>query len=64
MADADSIGGVLVFHSGDATVVTDATARRDARKRSVAPEPVGVDAAVDRVWTPTRPDDEGPKRVN
>jgi ATP-dependent Clp protease ATP-binding subunit ClpA len=65
VADADAIGGVLVFRSGDATVVTDATQRRDARKRSAAPEPTGVDAAVDRVWTPGRPgEDEGPKRVN
>jgi hypothetical protein len=62
--DADAIGGVLVFRSGDATVVTDATQRRDARKRSAPPEAVGVDAAVDRVWTPGHPEDEGPKRVN
>jgi len=27
VADADAIGGVLVFRSGDATVVTDATQR-------------------------------------
>jgi ATP-dependent Clp protease ATP-binding subunit ClpA len=64
VADADPIGGVLVFRSGGATVVTDANQRRDARKRSAAPEPAGVAAAVDRVWTPDRPEDEGPKRPN
>jgi ATP-dependent Clp protease ATP-binding subunit ClpB len=64
VADADPIGGVLVFRSGGATVVTDATQRRDARKRSAPPEPAGVAAAVDRVWTPDHPEDEGPKRPN
>jgi len=65
VADADAIGGVLVFRSGDATVVTDATHRRDARKRSVAPEPAPAGAAAsDRIWTPGRPEDEGPTRVN
>ena len=67
VADADAIGGVLVFRSGDATVVTDAGARRDARKRSAAPEPAGaIASAVDRIWTPGSGsgEDEGPKRVN
>jgi ATP-dependent Clp protease ATP-binding subunit ClpB len=64
VADADPIGGVLVFRSGDSTVVADATQRRDARKRAVAPEPAGATAASDRIWTPGRPEDEGPKRVN
>jgi ATP-dependent Clp protease ATP-binding subunit ClpB len=63
VADADAIGGVLVFRSGEATVVADAGNRRDARKR-VAPEPAGVAAAVDRIWTPGKPEDEGPKKVN
>jgi ATP-dependent Clp protease ATP-binding subunit ClpB len=63
VADADPIGGVLVFRSGDSTVVADATHRRDARKRAAAPEPAGA-AAADRIWTPGRPEDEGPKRVN
>jgi len=62
VTDADAIGGVLVFRSGDATVVADATARRDARKRA-APQPAAT-AAADRISTPGRPDDEGPKRVN
>ena len=44
VADADAIGGVLVFRSGDATVVADATQRRDARKRAAAPEPAGAGA--------------------
>jgi ATP-dependent Clp protease ATP-binding subunit ClpB len=63
LADADAIGGVLVFRQGEATVVADASHRRDARKR-VAPEPVGatVSDAVDRIWTPDKADK--PKRVN
>jgi ATP-dependent Clp protease ATP-binding subunit ClpB len=63
LADADAIGGVLVFRQGEATVVADASHRRDARKRA-APEPVGatVSDAVDRIWTPDKADK--PKRVN
>ena len=62
LGDADAIGGVLVFRQGEATVVADASHRRDARKRA-APEPVGatVSDAVDRIWTP---DKDKPKRVN
>jgi ATP-dependent Clp protease ATP-binding subunit ClpB len=63
VGDADAIGGVLVFRSGDASVVADPGARRDARKRAA---PVAAAAtvsdAVDRIWTPAK--DEGPKRVN
>jgi len=60
MADADAIGGVLVFRSGEATVVADATDRRDARGRG-SKEPAGAVAdAVDRVWTPHK----APKRAN
>ena len=64
LADADAIGGVLVFRQGDSTVVADAGQRRDARKRS-APEPVGdtVSDAVDRIWTPDKKQ-KSPKRVN
>ncbi|MGD0122865.1 MAG: ATP-dependent chaperone ClpB [Candidatus Limnocylindrales bacterium] len=63
LADADAIGGVLVFRQGDSTVVADASHRRDARKRA-APEPVGatVSDAVDRIWTPDKADK--PKRAN
>jgi len=63
LADADAIGGVLVFRQGDSTVVADASHRRDARKRA-APEPVDatVSDAVDRIWTPDKK--ESPKRVN
>jgi ATP-dependent Clp protease ATP-binding subunit ClpB len=64
VADADAIGGVLVFRSGASTVVADAADRRDARSARQAPEPGGVAAAVDAVWTPRSGDDEGPKRVN
>ncbi len=63
VADADAIGGVLVFSSGGATVVTDAGQRRDARRKST-PEPAAAGAAADRIWTPSRPEDEGPKRIN
>jgi ATP-dependent Clp protease ATP-binding subunit ClpB len=62
VADADAIGGVLVFKSGDATVVADASARRDARARAGAPEPANAGAAADRIWTPRK--DEGPKKPN
>ena len=64
LADADAIGGVLVFRQGDSTVVADASQRRDARKRA-APDPAGatVSDAVDRIWTPDKKD-KAPKRVN
>src|SRR5450830_618363 len=62
LADADAIGGVLVFRSGEATVVADAADRRDARGRG-SKEPAGaVAGAVDRVWTPDK--ENGPKRAN
>jgi len=64
IADADVIGGVLVFRSGDATVVADAAQRRDARSTHAVPEPAGVATAADRIWTPRSGEDEGPKRVN
>jgi ATP-dependent Clp protease ATP-binding subunit ClpB len=65
VADADAIGGVLVFRSGESTLVTDASDRRDARARSAAQEAPGtVAGAVDRVWAPGTPEDEGSKRVN
>ena len=63
VGDADAIGGVLVFRSGDSTVVTDAGQRRDARKR-VAHEPAGAAAAAERLWTPDKAQDKGRKRVN
>jgi ATP-dependent Clp protease ATP-binding subunit ClpB len=63
VADADAIGGVLVFRSGEATVVADAGERRDARKRA-AREPATAATAADRLWTPNRSEDEGPQRVN
>ncbi len=66
IGDADAIGGVLVFRSGDATMVADAADRRDARTRGAAPEAAGVAGAVDRVWAPGTPGtpDDGPKRSN
>jgi ATP-dependent Clp protease ATP-binding subunit ClpB len=63
VGDADSIGGMLVFRSGDSTVVADAGQRRDARKR-VATVPAGAASASERLWTPDKAQDKGPKRVN
>src|SRR5450830_37135 len=62
LADADAIGGVLVFRSGAATVVADAGQRRDARSSRKASEPAGVATAADSVWTPDK--ENGPKRAN
>jgi ATP-dependent Clp protease ATP-binding subunit ClpB len=63
VADADAIGGVLVFTSEGTSVVADAGTRRDARTRG-EPATVGspVSDAVDRIWTPAK--EQGPKRVN
>jgi ATP-dependent Clp protease ATP-binding subunit ClpB len=64
VADADAIGGVLVFRSGESTVVADAGRRRDARSRGR--EPAGAAAAghpAERIWTPEKVD-KGPERVN
>jgi ATP-dependent Clp protease ATP-binding subunit ClpB len=63
VADADAIGGVLVFTSEGTSVVADAGTRRDARTRG-EPAPVGspISDAVDRIWTPGNEDK--PKRVN
>jgi hypothetical protein len=63
VGDADAIGGVLVFRSGDASVVADAGQRRDARRKA-APEPAGAgSSAAERIWTPDKAA-KGPKRVN
>jgi ATP-dependent Clp protease ATP-binding subunit ClpB len=66
VGDADPIGGVLVFQSGGSTVVTDATQRRDARKRVATPAGAGAasGSAAGGIWTPDGPEDDGPKRVN
>ncbi len=64
VADADAIGGVLVFRSGGATVVADAGTRRDARSQG-GREPVAagtVSEAVDQVWPDKK--ETSPKRVN
>ena len=64
VGDADAIGGVLVFRSGEATVVAHAADRRDARGRG-SKEPAGaVSGAVDRVWAPDKGEDKAPKRSN
>jgi ATP-dependent Clp protease ATP-binding subunit ClpA len=63
LGDADAIGGVLVFRSGDSTVVADAGQRRDARSRGSKAPGAGAGAAVDRIWTPNKAE-KGPKRVN
>jgi hypothetical protein len=65
VADADAIGGVLVFRSDEATVVADATQRRDARTRA-AKQPAGAagrTSAAERIWTPDKAD-KGPERAN
>jgi ATP-dependent Clp protease ATP-binding subunit ClpB len=62
VADADAVGGVLVFRQGEATVVADAGARRDARKRA-APQPAGAASDAERIWTPGKKE-KGPERVN
>jgi len=64
VGDADAIGGVLVFRSGDATVVADAADRRDARGHGAKEPAAWVAGAVDRVWAPEKVEDEGPKRSN
>ncbi|HEX7613495.1 MAG TPA: AAA family ATPase, partial [Candidatus Limnocylindrales bacterium] len=64
MADADAIGGVLVFRSGEATVVAHAADRRDARGRGSKKPAGAVTGAVDRVWAPDKGEDEAPKRAN
>jgi ATP-dependent Clp protease ATP-binding subunit ClpB len=67
VGDADSIGGMLVFTSGDSTVLADAGQHRDARKRA-APEMAGAvsgaASASERLWTPDKAQGKGPKRVN
>jgi hypothetical protein len=62
LGDADAIGGVLIFRSGDSSVVADAGVRRDARQK-LAPEPAGMAAASERIWTP-KSQDKRPKRAN
>jgi ATP-dependent Clp protease ATP-binding subunit ClpB len=62
VGDADSIGGMLLFRSGDSTVVADAGQRRDARKRVATA--TGAASASERLWTPDKAQDKGPKRVN
>jgi ATP-dependent Clp protease ATP-binding subunit ClpA len=60
VADADPIGGVLVFSSGDSTLVTDASHRRDARQK------VTVDSATsaaERLWTPDKDQDKARERA-
>jgi ATP-dependent Clp protease ATP-binding subunit ClpA len=69
VADADAIGGVLVFRQGEQTVVADAGSRRDARARGGEAAGVGaasspISEAVDRIWTPGSGSDDKPKRPN
>jgi ATP-dependent Clp protease ATP-binding subunit ClpB len=45
IADADPVGGTLVFSTGDRTVVADAGDRRDARSRQDEPAGAGVGGA-------------------
>jgi ATP-dependent Clp protease ATP-binding subunit ClpB len=69
VADADAIGGTLIFRAGDETVVAEAgAARRDARSRSgqanapaTGDDPVA--AAIERASRP-RKDGDGGERLN
>ncbi|HMJ80381.1 MAG TPA: AAA family ATPase, partial [Candidatus Dormibacteraeota bacterium] len=61
VADADALSSTLLFRAGEATVVADATERRDARARGKA-EPVPADpfeAAIERASKPRRKAGEG-----
>jgi ATP-dependent Clp protease ATP-binding subunit ClpB len=68
IADADPLGTTLVFTTGDATLVTDAGARRDPRSAAGAEGPVGAGAVRGRSpldlpdVAPRKQDGEG--RVN
>ena len=64
MADADPIGGVIVFKQGEATVVADAAVRRDARTRSKEPAASAARTGMEGVFSQPDHDDEGPKRPN
>jgi ATP-dependent Clp protease ATP-binding subunit ClpA len=70
VADADPVGGTLVFTTDDQTVVTDASARRDARS-SAGREPAGTagpakgrTSAFDLPPSEPRKDDGGGELVN
>ena len=61
--DADIVGGTLVFTAGDATVVADASDRRDARAGG-GRAPAGVGAGTGSgLWTPG-PDEKPKQRPN
>ncbi|HEX5467043.1 MAG TPA: ATP-dependent chaperone ClpB [Candidatus Limnocylindrales bacterium] len=61
VADADAMGGTLLFRSGDETVVSEAAPRRDARSgthpegRTADGDPVA--AAIERAARPRKKDD-------
>jgi ATP-dependent Clp protease ATP-binding subunit ClpB len=60
-ADADAIGGSLVFSTTDETIVEDAARRRDARRRR---EPAGVAARDTTLDLPRVEESKGEKRPN
>jgi ATP-dependent Clp protease ATP-binding subunit ClpB len=60
-ADADAIGGSLVFSTTDETIVEDAARRRDARRRR---EPAGVAARDTALDLPGIEESKGEKRPN
>jgi ATP-dependent Clp protease ATP-binding subunit ClpB len=60
-ADADAIGGSLVFSTTDETIVEDAARRRDARRRR---EPAGVAARDTALDLPGVEESKGEKRPN
>jgi hypothetical protein len=68
VADADAIGGTLVFSTRDATVVTDAADRRDARtspgEPAAAPAGAGGRRRSPLELPPTRKDGDGGELLN
>ncbi|HEU4671949.1 MAG TPA: ATP-dependent chaperone ClpB [Candidatus Limnocylindrales bacterium] len=64
VADADPVGGTLVFRADDRTVVSEAGERRDARARPGEPAAAGTGTGADRIWTPAGHRREGGERPN
>jgi ATP-dependent Clp protease ATP-binding subunit ClpB len=68
VADADAIGGTLLFTTEGATVVAEAGQRRDARSRATEPGAAGAGAGAGRRspldLPPTRKDGDGGERLN
>jgi ATP-dependent Clp protease ATP-binding subunit ClpA len=59
--DADPVSGTLVFKSSSATVVADASERRDARAGDARPGPDPAPSVLDLPSTRRKERDEGPR---